>query len=335
MITRFRSITVVAALGVLMGLLGAGFAPVRKCAAAAAYPSKPIQIVVAFAPGGSADQVSRLLAIYLSKKWGQPISVVNKPGGGGVVGTAAVAQAAPDGYTINNGQINTLAFAPAAQSNMPYNWDSFTYMARIGVTPSVLTVNAKSSYKTAKELVDAIKKDPAKFKAGVSGLAGTGAFGIAQILQSVGVEPSKVDMVSFDGGSLVVTNLAGGHVDFVAQQLPEVLEMVKAGRLRALMHTNTERLKELPDVPTSKEAGFPAYTVMPAGGYVGPLNVPEAIAAKWEAGIAEAVKNKELAVSLEKAGLIPAYLNAKAYRTWTEEQYKSAQQLAGKLGLKK
>lgn len=322
-------------LAVLFSLIGSFWTPVSECAAAASYPTKPIQIVVAFAPGGSADQVTRLLATYLSKKWGQPVSVVNKAGGGGVVGTAAVAQSAPDGYTINNGQVNTLAFAPAAQSNNPYKWDSFTYLARIGVTPSVLTVNANSPYKTAKELVEAIKKDPAKFKSGVSGLAGTGAFGIAQLLQSAGVDPSKVDMVSFNGGVLVVTNLAGGHVDFVAQQLPEVLELVKAGKLRALMHTNAERVKELPDVPTSKEAGFPAYSVMAASGYVGPANMPEAIVTKWETAIADALKDKEFLAALENMGLIPAYQNAKTYRAWTEEQFKSSQVLAVKLGLKK
>ncbi|MCE5282790.1 MAG: tripartite tricarboxylate transporter substrate binding protein [Deltaproteobacteria bacterium] len=322
-------------LAVLLGLFAGGWTSVSECAAAAAYPTKPIQIVVAFAPGGSSDQASRLLATYLSKKWGQPVSVVNKPGGGGVVGTAAVAQSAPDGYTVNNGMVNTLAFAPAAQSNNPYRWDSFTYLARLGVTPSVLTVNANSPYKTAKDLVEAIKKDPSKFKAGVSGLAGTGAFGIAQLLYSTGVEPSKVDMVSFNGGVLVVTNLAGGHVDFVAQQLPEVLELVKAGKLRALMHTNTERVQELPDVPTSKEAGFPAYSVMAASGYVGPLNMPEAIVSKWETAIADALKDKEFVASLDKMGLIPAYQNAKAYRAWTEEQFKNSQILAVKLGLKK
>jgi len=333
-----RSLTIFSSFVALLGGLGVVSAPVTESAEqrlAAAYPIKPVQIVVAFAPAGSADQVSRLLATYLSKKWGQPVSVVNKGGGGGVVGTSSVAQASPDGYTINNGQINTLAFAPAAQSNIPYKWDSFTYLARIGVTPSVLTVNAKSPYRTAKELVEAIKKDPAKFKAGVSGLAGTGAFGIAQLLQSAGVDPSKVDMVSFDGGALVITNLAGGHVDFVAQQLPEVLEMVKAGKLRALMHAYTGRLKELPDVPTSKEAGFPAYSVMAAGGYVGPLNLPEMVVTKWESAIADALKDKEFSTSLERTGLIPSYLNAKAYRAWTEEQYKTAVQLAEKLGLKK
>lgn len=327
-----RLFTIGAGLFALLGTAGL-LAPAD--AGAAAYPAKPVQIVVAFAPGGSSDQVSRLLATYLTKKWGQPVSVVNKPGGGGVVGTAAVAQAPADGYVVNNGMVNTLAFAPAAQSNNPYNWDSFTYLARIGVTPSVLTVNANSPYKTARELVDAVKKDPAKFKTGVSGLAGTGAFGIAQILDSAGVDPAKVDMVSFNGGVLVVTNLAGGHVDFVAQQLPEVLEMVKAGRLRALMHTNSVRLKELPDVPTSKEAGFPAYSVMAASGYVGPPNMSPAVVATWEKAIADALKDKEFFASLEKVGLTPAYQNAKDYRAWTEEQYRSAQLLSAKLGLKK
>jgi tripartite-type tricarboxylate transporter receptor subunit TctC len=133
----------------------------------------------------------------------------------------------------------------------------------------------------------------------------------------------------------VITNLAGGHVDFVAQQLPEVLELVKAGKLRALMHTNTERVNDLPDIPTSKEAGFPAYSVMAASGFVGPANMPQEIVAKWETAIADALKDKEFVAALDKMGLIPAYQNAKAYRAWTEEQFKSSQQLAAKLGLKK
>jgi tripartite-type tricarboxylate transporter receptor subunit TctC len=321
----------------LVALIGAVALPftAAQSAVPAAYPTKPVQIVVAFAPGGSSDQVSRLVATYLTKKWGQPVSVVNKPGGGGVVGTAAVAQAAPDGYTINNAMVNTVAFAPAAQSKNPYNWDSFTYLARVGVTPSVLTVNASSPYKTAKELVEAVKKDPAKFKTGVSGLAGTGAFGIGQILHSSGVDPSKVDMVSFNGGVLVVTNLAGGHVDFVAQQLPEVLEMVRAGKLRALMHTNPTRLAELPEVPTGKEAGFPAFTVMASSGYVGPLNLPAAVVTAWETAIAEALKDKEFSTSLDKMGLIASYQNAKEFKAWTEEQYKSAKQMTEALGTKK
>jgi len=321
----------------LLALAGgvALLAPAAQGAAAAAYPTKPVQIVVAFAPGGSSDQVSRLVATYLTKKWGQPVSVVNKPGGGGVVGTAAVAQASPDGYMVNNAMVNTLAFAPAAQSKNPYNWDSFTYLARVGVTPSVLTVNAGSPHKTAKELIEAVKKDPAKFKTGVSGLAGTGAWGIAQILHSSGIDPAKVDMVSFNGGVLVVTNLAGAHVDFVAQQLPEVLEMVRAGKLRALMHTNPTRLKELPDVPTSREAGFPAFSVMASSGYVGPQNLAPSVVTAWETAIADALKDKEFAASLEKMGLIASYQNAKEFKAWTEEQYNSAKQLADSLGIKK
>ncbi|MGI5836864.1 MAG: Bug family tripartite tricarboxylate transporter substrate binding protein [Chloroflexota bacterium] len=299
------------------------------------FPTKPVEITVAFAPGGSSDQQSRLLADYLSKKWGQPVSVVNKPGGGGAVGTGATAQAAPDGYSVNNGMINTLAFIPAAQVNSPYNWDSFTYLARLAVTPSVLTVNADSPYKTAKELIDAIKKDPSKFKAGVSGLSGTGAFGIAQLLNSQGVDLAQVKMVNFDGGSQVVTNLAGGHVDFAAQQLPEVLEMVKAGKLRALAQTNPERVKELPDVPTAKEAGFPEYTVMPESGYVGPKGIPAAVVAKWETSISEALKDKEFSAALEKTGAIPAFLNSEDYGAWIEKSYKDAKELAEKLGLRK
>jgi tripartite-type tricarboxylate transporter receptor subunit TctC len=303
--------------------------------AVAAYPTKAIQLVVAFAPGGSSDQVSRLLGEYVSRKWGKPVTVVNKPGGGGAVGNAAVAQAAPDGYTLVNAQINTQAFIPAAQVKAPYNWDSFSYICRIGVTPSVLTVKADSPYKTAKDLIEAIKKDPAKFKSGVSGLTGTGAFGISQLLNSAGVDPTKVDMVSFDGGALVITNLAGGHVDFVAQQLPEVLEMVRAGRLRALAHTNPDRVKELPDVPTAKEAGFPAYTVMPASGLAGPPNLPQEIVAKWQEVVSEALKDKSFVGALEKTGLIPAYQNSQQYRQWTEEQYKVARELAEKLKLRK
>ncbi|HEX2923970.1 MAG TPA: tripartite tricarboxylate transporter substrate binding protein [Chloroflexota bacterium] len=301
----------------------------------AAYPSKAVEVTVAFAPGGSADQQSRLLADYLSKKWGQPVSVVNKAGGGGATGTAATAQAAPDGYSVNNGMVNTLAYIPASQKNSPYNWDSFTYLARLCITPSVLVVNANSPYKTAKDLVDAIKKDPSKFNAGVSGLSGTGVFGIAQLLKSQGIDPAAVKMVNFDGGSQVITNLAGGHVDFAAQQLPEVLEMVKGGKLRALAHTYSERLKDLPDVPTAKEAGYPEYTVMPTGGFVGPKGIPEAVVTKWETAIGDALKDKDFAAALQKTGAIGSYQSSKDYRAGIETEFKTASDLAKTLGLVK
>jgi tripartite-type tricarboxylate transporter receptor subunit TctC len=301
----------------------------------AAYPSKAIQIIVPYAAGGGTDLVARIAAEYAQSKWGQPITVVNKPGGGGTPGMMEMLQAPPDGYVLTMLAAGTSFLNPAIQLDLPYKWDGVTFLSRLTISPLVLVVKADSPHKTVKDLVEAIRKDPSKFKFASSGVGGPSTFGVAQLLQAAGIDPTKVDVVPFDGGTPSATAVAGGHVDFAAQNLSEVLSMVKGGQLRALAVTTPARVTEFPDVPTAKEAGYEGFNQVGVFGMAGPPKLPESVVAKWDSILDDAMKDSTAKDKMLKTGNPPAYMASKEYKAWTGEQAKTANDLAIKLKLQK
>lgn len=302
---------------------------------ASSYPTKAVEIIVPFAAGGGTDVVARIAGEHASNKWKQPVSVVNKPGGGGTPGTVEAIQAKPDGYTLTMLAASTSILNPALQSDLPYKWDDMTFIARVSLSPLVLVVKADSPYKTAKELVEVVKQDPSKFKFGSSGVAGPSTFGVGQLLQAAGVDPTKVDIVPFNGGAPTLTAVAGGHVDFAAQNLSEVLPLVQGGKLKALAVTSPERVSELPDVPTAREAGYEGFKQVGVFGLAGPKNLPQPVVSKWESVLAEALKDSAFKDRMLKTGNIPSYQDSREYTAWTEDQFNSASDLAIKLNLRK
>ncbi|MHB0869287.1 MAG: Bug family tripartite tricarboxylate transporter substrate binding protein [Chloroflexota bacterium] len=332
---RYRRIIATLVIGLSAILAVAAVSGCAQQSGSAAYPTKPVELVVPFAPGGATDQTARALTPYLSKKWGQPVNVVNKAGAGGTTGTVSVIQAAPDGYSMimlanSNGILND-----AIQTDLPYHWDSVLHVGRVNVTPVLFVVKGDSKYNSFKELVDAMKADPSKFKYGSSGVGGPSTFATAQLAEAAGIDAAKLDRVPFDGGAPASAAAAGGHVDFVAQLMPEVLEMVRGGKLKALAITTSERSKLLPNVPTTKELGFPTVTEMGLNGVGAPTKLPADIAKKWEDSMGEVSKDPQYQADLEKIGGIAAYQSAKDFRAWMESEHKSHRALAEKLGLRK
>lgn len=302
---------------------------------AAAYPSKPINVIVPFAAGGTTDLVARVMGTYLQQKWNQPVTVVDKAGGGGTPGTVDVLQAPPDGYTMgfvanSNGVLND-----ALQKNLPYHWDSLTDVARVSLSSVVFCVKSDSKYTSLKDLAADLKKDPSKFSVGSSGVSGPSMFAMAQLAQSVGADPTKVRVVAFDGGAPSAAALAGGHVDFVAQNLPEVIELINGGQIRPLAVTTPQRDKLLPNVPTTAELGFPAVTTIGLFGLVAPPKLPDSITQKWDDALSAAMKDPNFTSQLEKIGSIPAYQDSKDFHAFMESQYKDSLAIAEKLGLRK
>lgn len=301
---------------------------------AAAYPTKAVDWVAPAAPGGGTDITLRAITPFLQSKWGQPVNVVNKPGGGTVPGTISVVQAAPDGYNM----LGTAAIAYlniAIQKGNPYQVDSLKWVARIVLSPIVFVVKGDSKYNTLKELADAIKADPTKFRYGSSGVTGPSTVAISQLADAVGVDANKLDRVPFDGGAPAVMAVAGGHVDLAAQNLSEVLGLVTGGKLKALAITTDQRNKELPNVPTTREAGFGSVTFVAHFGVAGPAKLPDDIVKKWEDIIVEAVKDRAVLAGLEKAGVIPSYMSSKDYAAWIQSETKTATAIAEKLGIRK
>jgi tripartite-type tricarboxylate transporter receptor subunit TctC len=314
------------------GLLLTVFAPSAQ--SASPYPAKPITLICPFSAGGASDLVGRAVADYLTKKWGQPVSVVIKTGAGGTTGTVAGLQSAPDGYSLflagnSNGTIN-----PALEKSLPYKWDQPTMVARVATNTMVLIVKADSKWQTAKELVDDIAKNPKNFKLGTGSPAGPSTFCCAQILGGAGIDITLPARVVFQGGAPVVTAVAGGHVDFAAQSVSEVLSLVEAGKIRPLAVTSTERAKQLPNVPTGKEAGFPGFRWLGYSGIQGPPKLPDAVVKQWADALREAMRDPEFQKKMDDVGATPSYLGPEEFKNFLKTDYTEAVQVMDKLGLR-
>lgn len=310
--------------GVLSGISEAG---------EGSYPSKTVEIVVPYAAGGAGDVLTRKVASYLQKQWGQPINVINRPGAGGATGTVSVLQSRPDGYVVCQGGTTNLYLNEAVQKDAPYQWSDLAYVSMLGATPVVIVVKAESKWMSLKDLAEDIRRDPAKFKFGTSGVAGPSTFITALLAESVSVDPNKLRRVPFDGGAPALAAVAGGHVDFAGQNLPEVLALVKGGRLRALAIGTTQRSRLLPDVPTTKEAGFEAVKWAGLYGFIGPTKLGAEVVRKWENTLAGGMAILE--PELESAGLLVEYLKSKDFRSRTEQEFKTSLAIAEKLQLRK
>jgi len=299
------------------------------------YPTKTIQLIVPFPPGGSTDLTGRFVATYLSKKWGQTISVVNKPGAGGTTGVMFALRSKNDGYTMLMDVISAGTLNPAIEGKLPYKWDEPTLVARTNISPLVFFVKGDSHWRNLREVLEDVKKDPEKFTYGTSGLGGPSTFSIAQLLEAAGIDPTKVARVVLQGGAPTVTNVAGGHVDFASQNLSEVISMIQAKKIKGLAVTTPQRVKQLPDIPTSKEAGYPAYKLVGWNGIAGPANLPDYVIKKWDQGIREIMNDPAFVEDMERIGAPVSYMGPKDWKAVLEEEYKSAMKFAEKLGLRK
>lgn len=302
---------------------------------AAAYPDRPVDLVVSFPPGGVTDQVGRTVAGYLSKKWGQPINVVNKAGGGGVTGAFAALSARPDGYTMLVTVTSVGSTNPAMDSKLPYKWDQFTFIARTNISPLVVFVKADAPWKTLRELADAIKADPTKLKYGTSAAGGPSTFVTAQLTTAIGADPTKLTRVVLNGGAPTIAAVAGGHVDFAAQNLAEVTALIEGGKIRGLGITSETRAPQIKDVPTTREAGFPTVSLIGYNGIVGPRNLPAPVVDKWLTSVQQMVKDPEFIATMERLGVPVAYLGPAEFKEFLRRDYETALDFATRLGMRK
>ncbi len=259
--------------------------------AAAAFPERPITLVVPWAAGGGTDAVARFVAAMLEKDFGQPINVVNRTGGSGVIGHQAIATAKPDGYTIGliTLEINMMHWVGLTD----LDHTGFTPLALMNTDPAAIHVKTDSKYKTIKELLDDIKANPGKFKASGTGQGGSWHLALGGLLKANGIDPKTVGWVPATGAATALTDLAGGGVDFVSCSLPEAESLTKAGRVRTLVYMGSERSKVAPDIPTVKEATGADWTMVLWRAMAAPKGLPADIAAKYEAAFKKVYDSKE------------------------------------------
>ncbi len=307
---------------------------ISRTVAAAQYPEEPVELVVAFAPGGSTDVVARALVEELGEVWDQPVDVINREGGSGATGTVSVVTAEPDGQTILMSVTSAGLTNPAIQGDaLPYAWDDFSFIARVTTSPLVVIVSADSPYTTLQELVDAIAAAPEDFSYGTSGPGGPSTFANAQILNQAGVDPTAVTEVVLGGGADTVTAVAGGNVDFAVQNLSEVVELIRGELLLGLAVSNELRVESLPDVPTAVEAGFDQFTFQGWNGLVGPVGLEEEVITAWNDAVEPILADEEFQAQLRELGLEPAYMGPEEFKNWLQEQFDFATQVVEDLGL--
>ncbi|ALM86210.1 tripartite tricarboxylate transporter substrate binding protein [Bordetella sp. N] len=274
------------------------FALLPAPAAAAAYPDKPIRVIVPFPPAGGTDLIAREVVREVAQAKGWNFVVENRPGAGGNLGIDAVARSAADGYTIGLGQTSNLSINPTLYSKMPY--DSVKDLAPIGLmagAPLVLVVSANSPYRTLADLVSAAKKDTLAF---ASPGNGTVAHLSGEMLQKMaGV---KFMHIPYKGASQAVVDLIGGRVQLYMSSVPTLLGHIKDGKFRALAVTSTRRVADLPDVPTMAEAGYPGYEAVTWFGYVAPAGTPANIIDALNVEMNKALKQPRLIKVLQEQG---------------------------------
>jgi tripartite-type tricarboxylate transporter receptor subunit TctC len=300
-----------------------------------AYPTRPIEIIVAYNPGGAADVAARLVAAHASKKWGQPVSVVNMPGASGITGALRALNARPDGYTLLLDPHATSAMLFAVESDVPFKMDGKTQIALITLDPVIYTVKIDSPWKTLKDVAEAARANPKTFRYGIAGVSGVASFSVSQFLFGAGVSVNDANKVVFTGGAPTMTALAGGHIDFAGQQWSESTGLIQGHKVRALAVVHPTRLPSLPDVPTAKEAGFPDLNVVGWQGLAGPKGLPPAIVAKWNALLEEATKDPAFLEQAAKLNKVVAYMGPDAYWKFQEDELKKYLPLATRMGIRK
>ncbi len=237
-----------------------------------AYPDKPIVIVVPFPAGGPADAMGRSLAHAMGTKLGVTVLVENKSGAGGLLGVAYVANASPDGYTLGMAGTGAMVYAPFITKKMPFDpINGLTYLTTLVRTPNVLVVNVNSPYKNLADLLTKAKAQPGVLTYASAGVASS-AHVVAELFQKLtGV---KFVHVPYKGAAPALQDLMGGHVDLMIGEVSGLVGQIKAGTIRGLALSDSQRLTALKEVPSAPEVGIPAWVADGAYGLVAPAGLP-------------------------------------------------------------
>jgi len=301
--------------------------------AQAAFPDQPITLIVPWAAGGGTDAIARYIGAKLQEEWKQPVNVINRTGGSGVVGHSAIATARPDGYTFGliTLEINQMHWVGLTD----LTWEGFSLLALVNQDLAGLFVKTDSPHKTAKDLFAHIKANPGKVVASGSGQGGSWHAALAGLMEVEGISPNSIRWVPATGAATALTDLAAGGVEFVSCSMPEAESLIKAGRIRSLVFMSPKRAANFPDVPTTEEAFGKKWSKGVWRGFAGPKGLPKEIATQYEMAIKKIWDSADFQEFMTKRGFDLIYMDSAKFAEFMKVDNEDNGKTLKSLGLAK